>query len=66
MACGVATSGCVESTVRDGLFADYYVVTVSDACADYQSDRHEHALRKLDLSFGYVVDTDRILEAWRA
>ena len=62
--CGVATSGCVESTVRDALFADYYVVTASDACADYQPDRHEHSLRKLDLSFGYVVGVDRIIEGW--
>lgn len=64
VACGVATSGCVESTVRDALFADYYVVTASDGCADYQPDRHEHTLRKLDLSFGYVVDADRVTKVW--
>ncbi len=62
--CGVATSGCVESTSRDAFCADYYVVTASDACADYDPERHEYSLRKIDLSFGYVVDSDRLLESW--
>jgi nicotinamidase-related amidase len=62
--CGVATSGCVESTTRDAFCADYYVVTASDACADYDPERHDVSLRKIDLSFGYVVDCDRILESW--
>ena len=63
--CGVATSGCVESTTRDGLFADYYVVTAADACADYDEARHRHSLRKMDVSFGYVVESERILSAWK-
>jgi len=63
--CGVATSGCVESTIRDALFADYYVVTAADACADYDEERHQNSLRKVDLSFGYVVESDRILGAWK-
>ncbi len=62
--CGDATSGCVESTARDGFMNDYYVVAVRDACADFDRDRHEYALRKLDLSFGYVVPTDQVLDAW--
>lgn len=63
--CGVATSGCVESTTRDALFADYYAVTAADACADYDEPRHRNSLRKMDLSFGYVVESDRILSAWK-
>lgn len=63
--CGAATSGCVESTSRDAFCADYYVVTAADACADYDPLRHESSLRKMDLSFGYVVESDRILESWR-
>jgi nicotinamidase-related amidase len=61
---GAATSGCVESTARDASFNDYYVVTAADCCADYDRDRHEHALRKLDLSFGYVVPSADILAVW--
>lgn len=62
---GVATSGCVESTTRDGFFNDYYVVTAGDCCADYDRVRHEASLRKMDLSFGYVVPGERIIDAWR-
>jgi nicotinamidase-related amidase len=63
--CGVATSGCVESTTRDGLFHDYYVVTASDCCADYDRDRHESSLRKMDVSFGYVVPMAEVVGCWR-
>lgn len=64
--CGVATSGCVESTARDALFADYYVVTAGDGCADYDPDRHRASLRKLDLSFGYVVPAVDVVACWDA
>jgi len=64
--CGVATSGCVESTTRDGLFHDYYVVTAADCCADYDSDRHASSLRKMDVSFGYVVPKAEIARCWRS
>ncbi len=61
---GVATSGCVESTIRDAFMLDYYVVVVGDACGDYDQDRHRATLRKMDLSFGYVVPVADIEGAW--
>jgi ureidoacrylate peracid hydrolase len=63
--CGFATSGCVESTIRDAFFADYYVVIAGDACADYAPERHRASLTKLDLSFGRVVPTADIVARWR-
>ncbi len=63
--CGVATSGCVESTTRDGFFADYYVVTAGDACADFDLDRHTASLRKMDQSFGYVTTVDELGARWQ-
>lgn len=62
--CGDATSGCVESTTRDGFMNDYYVITASDACADFDIARHTASLKKIDLSFGYVVPTQRIVDLW--
>jgi ureidoacrylate peracid hydrolase len=62
--CGDATSGCVESTTRDGFFYDYYVVTAGDACADFELGRHEASLRKMDQSFGYVVPAGTIVDHW--
>jgi len=64
--CGDATTGCVESTTRDGFFHDYYVVTAGDACADFNRDRHEASLRKMDMSFGYVVPAAEIIGVWNA
>jgi ureidoacrylate peracid hydrolase len=61
---GVATSGCVESTIRDAFMLDYYVVVAGDACGDYDQDRHRATLTKMDLSFGYVVAVADIEAAW--
>lgn len=62
--CGVATTGCVESTIRDGFMLDHYVVIAGDACGDYEQHRHEAALSKLGLSFATVVSVDDLLEHW--
>jgi ureidoacrylate peracid hydrolase len=62
--CGVATSGCVESTIRDGFMLDYYVVVAEDACGDYEPGRHAATLAKMALSFGTVVGVDEISKRW--
>jgi ureidoacrylate peracid hydrolase len=62
--CGVATSGCVESTIRDGFMLDYYVVIAGDACGDYDAARHQATLTKMDLSFGTVVSVDDVGQTW--
>jgi ureidoacrylate peracid hydrolase len=64
--CGVATSGCVESTIRDGFMLDHYVVVAGDACGDYERARHEATLSKMQLSFGTVVTVDEIAQTWIA
>jgi ureidoacrylate peracid hydrolase len=64
--CGVATSGCVESTIRDGFMLDRYVVIAGDACGDYERDRHVASLAKLALSFGTVRSVDEISKRWSA
>lgn len=61
---GVATSGCVESTVRDAFFRNYYVVLAADCCGDYALERHEYALRKLGTTFGVTEPSAAIIEAW--
>ena len=62
---GLATSGCVESTTRDAAMNDYYVVTPRDSCSDQDVTRHEASLRKVSISFGYVVDSVDIAKAWQ-
>jgi len=63
--CGVATSGCVESTIRDGFMLDYYVVIAGDACGDYDPQRHRASLEKLRLSFGTLASVNEIRAAWK-
>lgn len=62
--CGVATSGCVESTIRDAFMLDYYVVVAGDACADYEPERHRASLSKMQQSFGTVTSAAEIAGRW--
>ncbi len=63
---GVGTSGCVESTAREGLFHDFYGVMVSDCVADGNRDNHHSTLRKYEQSFGDVLSSDTIIRTWAA
>jgi len=38
---GCTTEGCVESTARDAMFSDFYVVVATDGVAS--DDREQHA-----------------------
>ncbi len=44
---GLLTDQCVESAVRDACDLGYLVTLVTDACATYTAERHEHALREI-------------------
>lgn len=44
---GLLTDQCVESAVRDACDLGYLVTLVTDACATYTVERHEHALREI-------------------
>ena len=63
---GLATSGCVESTARDGLFFDYYGVMASDCVSDGSPDNHNATLRKYAGSFGEVMTSQEIMGLWQA
>src|SRR5699024_6705434 len=61
---GVATSGCVESTIRDGFMLDHHVVVPADICGDYEQQRHDASLSKLHGSYATVTDADEVLAQW--
>src|SRR5262249_34657152 len=44
---GLTTECCVDCTVRDAFHLDYHVFVASDACAAYEPDLHEGALKAL-------------------
>jgi Amidases related to nicotinamidase len=61
---GVATEVCVESTLRDGLSAEYYVSLVEDCSATYIAEAHESAVRNVRRNFGTVVTSDELVGMW--
>jgi ureidoacrylate peracid hydrolase len=61
---GVATEVCVESSLRDGLFAEYYVSLVEDCAATYSQDAHDASVRGIAKNFGTVVTSDFLADLW--
>jgi ureidoacrylate peracid hydrolase len=66
VACGLTTECCVDCTVRDAFHLDYHVFVARDACAAYEPDLHDAALKSLELNCAILVDTDQVVAAWAA
>lgn len=63
---GIATNVCVESTLRDGFFLEYFGVALADAC--YQAgpiEAHEASLYNIKTFFGWVSDTANFVETFQ-
>lgn len=63
IAAGCTTEGCVESTARDALFNDYYVVVPEDCVASDDPRQHDASLFLMRHRFD-VVTSDAILSCW--
>jgi ureidoacrylate peracid hydrolase len=63
---GVVTHVCVESTIRQAFFRDFFSVVVSDSVAGWQPDWHRTSLQVLDWGFAEVVTAGRLFEAWES
>ncbi len=64
---GIATNVCVESTLRDGFFLEYFGVALKDAC--YQAgpvEAHDAALYNIKTFFGWVSDTASFVETFQS
>ncbi|HEY4383007.1 MAG TPA: isochorismatase family cysteine hydrolase [Ktedonobacteraceae bacterium] len=61
---GCTTEGCVESTARDALFNDYYVVLPEDCVASDDPRQHDASLFLMRHRFD-VVTSDEILAVWQ-
>ena len=60
---GVATSGCVLSTVRWAADINYKLTVVSDACDDSDPEVHRVLTEKLFPRQGTVMTTQEFLQA---
>ena len=45
--CGVTTSGCVLSTVRHAMDADYAITVLRDCCFDTDTETHNMLMDKI-------------------
>jgi len=61
--CGEQTPGCVDATLRDSTFYDYYNALVEDAIAAYRQDLHEAALL-IQRARHQVLRVDELLRIW--
>lgn len=62
--CGVTTSICVESTVRDASQRDYRTFVVSDAVAELEHTRHDASLVTMEYFFAHIIGLREILSQW--
>ncbi|KSW29836.1 cysteine hydrolase family protein [Cellulomonas sp. B6] len=63
---GVSTNVCVESTLRDGLFAEYRVTLVEDCAASFEAEAHAATVANVEQYFGVVATSEEIGATWSA
>jgi len=65
VAVGCTTEGCVDSTVREAGFLDYFPVVPRDCVASDNPSLHEAAMLILNAYRAVVVDSGELIAAWR-
>ena len=55
---GVSSNVCVETTARHAVMLNYHVVIAEDACASWDREAHEMAMKNTRNFFGKVTDAD--------
>ncbi len=63
---GIATNVCVESTLRDAYYHQYWPILISDACANSGPQiTQEATILNVKNNFGWVSNSQNVLEALR-
>ncbi len=60
---GCTTEGCVESTARDAMFNDYYVVIPEDCVASDDRAQHDASMLLMRHRFD-IASSDEVLAEW--
>jgi nicotinamidase-related amidase len=63
--CGCTTEGCVESTARDAMFSDYYVVLATDAVGSDDRRQHDASMYLMAHRFD-LASSEEIRKHWTA
>jgi nicotinamidase-related amidase len=64
--CGVFTTNCVESTVRDGADIGYACIVVEDACGALLEEMHQASIRVMRNVYAHIKTTDEVVAAMEA
>ena len=59
---GIATNVCVESTLRDAFFLDYWPILIADAAMGSQRSQHEAAIQNVEQFFGWTIPAAEFFE----
>jgi len=62
--CGLTTECCVAASAWEAFEQDFHVFLAADACAAYEDDLHQGALKALRLSGATVADVAAYIWAW--
>jgi nicotinamidase-related amidase len=62
---GCTTEGCVESTARDAMFSDYYVVIADDCVGSDDKEQHDASMLLMSHRFD-MASASEIAAVWRA
>ena len=59
---GIATNVCVESTLRDAFFLDYWPILIRDAAMGSDPAMHRATLHNVEAFFGWTIPASEFLE----
>jgi ureidoacrylate peracid hydrolase len=64
---GIATNVCVESTLRDAFFLDYWPILITDAAmAAGDTAMHEATVQNVERFFGWTLDSAELIRSMAA
>ena len=66
MVAGCTTEGCVESTVRDLCFYDYFGIVLSDCVGSDVRELHEASMLVMGAYRADIASSSDVVDAWRA
>lgn len=62
---GLTTECCVASSAWDGFERDFHIFIATDACAAYETDLHDGALRALKMSGALLATVAEFSAVWK-
>jgi ureidoacrylate peracid hydrolase len=58
---GIATNVCVESTLRDAFFLDYWPILIADAAMGSDARMHGATLHNVEAFFGWTIQAEEFV-----